>query len=76
MNKITSGNLGYVGSPNWCSAGHYILWAGDPLFPIPEGTPCSCGLTRVHYEECPLCHHKEMKFVSIKEKEDANQTGD
>ena len=48
---------------DFCSGGHAVIWAGDPHYKIPEGTPCACGLTKVHYKTCPICGHEAMEFV-------------
>ena len=47
-----------------CSGGHSIFWAGDPYYEIPEGTPCACGQTKVHYVICKECGHKRMDLIN------------
>ena len=50
-------------SSNLCIGGHVIIWAGNPHYEIPDGTPCSCGMTTVKRVTCPTCGHIEMKMV-------------
>ena len=60
--ETTTKDSGSISGNNVCSGGHIILWAGDPNYEIPEGCPCSCGQTKVHYETCPVCNHKKMEM--------------
>jgi hypothetical protein len=46
-----------------CGNGHTVIWAGDPNCKLPEGTPCACGLTVVHYEYCPTCQQTRMVMI-------------
>ncbi len=41
-------------SDELCKDSHVFNWTGSNAFDeVPEGTPCECGLTTAHYEECP-----------------------
>lgn len=57
---------GYQGqaTSNLCSNGHTVVWAGTTT-EIPEGVPCSCGLTVTHYTVCKECGHRKLEFVPI-----------
>ena len=59
INTTTGGSV----SSNLCTSGHIIVWAGDPHYEIPDGTPCSCGMTVGRRVTCPTCGHIEMKMV-------------
>jgi hypothetical protein len=48
-----------------CSSGHVVIWAGSMDYKIPEGTPCACGYTKVHYITCPTCGHERMEMIPI-----------
>jgi hypothetical protein len=39
-----------------CSGGHRFTYAGDPYDGMfPEGYPCECGKTVLHYTTCKAC---------------------
>ncbi len=52
---------GYSGG--YCNNGHVIFWAGDPYYEIPDGYPCTCGLTVMKWETCPTCGHRKITMV-------------
>ena len=56
---------GYADSYNGglCLNGHVVFWAGDPYYEIPEGVPCACGQTIVHWETCPVCGTRIMAMM-------------
>lgn len=43
-----------------CGMGHVFVWAGDPDYKLPDGYPCECEMTVVHYERCPTCRHQYL----------------
>jgi len=51
-----------VSDSNICSGGHTAIWAGAADYVLPEGYPCSCGQTAVHYYTCPTCGHRKMEM--------------
>jgi hypothetical protein len=58
------GGGGKGGAP--CRNGHEILFAGtnaDGKFP--EGYPCRCGQTMVHYEYCPHCQQSRLVMIPV-----------
>ena len=46
-----------------CGSAHYIAWAGDPNYEIPEGTPCACGMMQWHKEKCHCCGSVVSKLI-------------
>ena len=51
-----------------CSKGHRWVWTSRSSTGQPyEGTPCECGKTIYHSEECPTCHQPVSKAVQVKE---------
>ena len=68
-------NATSVGS-NLCTRGHIVIWAGDPYYEIPDGTPCACGMTTVRRVTCPTCGHTEMKMVEKEDRPRKRHPGD
>lgn len=58
-------NIGSASS-NPCSNGHVVVWAGDPYAKLPEGFPCACGATVIHWQRCEHCGHE--RYVLVEEK--------
>ena len=56
------------GGSSICSGGHTAIWSGAADYVLPEGYPCSCGQTAVHYYTCPTCGHRkiEMRNIGVK----------
>ena len=48
-----------------CSGFHQVIFAGTP--PIPEGFPCACGKTKVHYKTCPACGHTNIEMIPVEQ---------
>lgn len=47
-----------------CSNGHQFLFAGDPYDGmLPEGYPCECGKTVIHYIKCESCGQTRQEAI-------------
>ncbi len=53
----------FYGSQGLCQSGHMVMWTGDPNYKVPEGYPCQCSQTIVHWETCPACGVSRMVMV-------------
>jgi len=48
-----------------CNNGHTVIWAGTTTGEIPEGVPCSCGLTVTHYTVCKECGNRKLELIPV-----------
>ena len=46
-----------------CGSIHHWVWAGNPNYELPEGTPCACGAMLWHTEKCLCCGNISNKPV-------------
>ena len=52
------------GSGHYCVNGHVVVYAGSNI-QIPDGTICSCGMTKTKTVKCPTCGHDHTTFEPI-----------
>jgi hypothetical protein len=57
----SSASTNFLGS---CSNGHQFYYAGDPYDGVfPEGYPCACGKTVLHYIKCDACGQTRSEAI-------------
>ena len=72
VDKLCPSWTGGIAAGGFCTNGHVVISSYSPDYEIPEGTPCSCGLTVVRYETCSKCGHKRMEMIPLKEADHEN----